>query len=90
MWAFNPNTSTWTWVSGSSSTNQLGTFHSIGETGVPGSREDSCFWSGTDGLLYMFGGDGYAASSTTGIQSHNILMLGALVDNKLLIIRVFE
>ena len=60
LWKFNLGAQQWTWVKGSSSTNQLST------TASPGARHDSVAWTDSMGNLWLFGGQGYAASNTLG------------------------
>ena len=50
----------WTWVSGSSSTDQATT------SDTPGARYGSCSWTDPDGNLWLFGGKGYYTSGTYG------------------------
>ena len=60
LWKFNLGAQQWTWVKGSSSPNQLST------TALPGARHDSVAWTDSMGNLWLFGGQGYAASNTLG------------------------
>ncbi|MBK8595219.1 MAG: hypothetical protein IPN83_06430 [Holophagales bacterium] len=56
----------WTWMSGSDSTHQSGTYGTKGvpEPGnVPGARWRSVSWTDASGGLWLFGGEGKAASS---------------------------
>jgi N-acetylneuraminic acid mutarotase len=57
----------WTWVSGSNAKNQYGVYGTKGEAApgnVPGARGDSASRIDASGNLWLFGGGGYAASST--------------------------
>ncbi|WP_421879747.1 T9SS type A sorting domain-containing protein [Marinoscillum sp.] len=52
----------WTWVSGSSSRNEYGTYGDKGvsaSSNVPGSRHASISWMDDSGNLWFFGGQGY-------------------------------
>jgi hypothetical protein len=63
----------WTWISGSNTRNQngnCGTKGVISPSNMPGSRKCLCNWIDIDGNYWIFGGDGYPASGSSGI--HNI------------------
>ncbi|MFX1452132.1 MAG: Kelch repeat-containing protein, partial [Promethearchaeota archaeon] len=56
------NISPWTWVSGSDSGNQLGTYGTKGvgdASNVPGARRSSISWTDSEDNLWLFGGEGY-------------------------------
>jgi N-acetylneuraminic acid mutarotase len=58
----------WTWVSGSSSANEVGVYGSEGTSStsnVPGAREYSSTWKDSSGNLWLFGGQGLNSSSAT-------------------------
>jgi gliding motility-associated-like protein len=66
LWAYDPASNNWTWLEGSSAVNQSGTYGTQGVAAVgntPGARQMAVTWE-SGGLLYLFGGDGYAASSS--------------------------
>ena len=69
LWKFNPATNKWTWVKGDNKVDQLGIY---GARGIPsglnksGSRTSCVSWTDGSGDLWLFGGYGYAAS-TSGI-----------------------
>jgi hypothetical protein len=81
LWKYNGRN--WTWISGSSSGNEHGSYGDKGvpsPSNVPGGRESSTGWRDNDGNLWMFGGVGYDERSNTtyGLQStmkyyHNLL-----------------
>jgi N-acetylneuraminic acid mutarotase len=55
----------WTWMGGSSSTNQPGVYGILGTpaaTNAPGARYGAANWTDNDGNLWLFGGIGYDAS----------------------------
>jgi N-acetylneuraminic acid mutarotase len=57
---------TWTWVSGSSSASQVGSYGVQGvpaPSNVPGARQQSGSWTDASGDLLLFGGHGYGAAS---------------------------
>ena len=62
LWVFNPTTSEWTWVSGSNTVNQAGTYGTQGVAdplNVPGARMGAVSWLDPNGDLWIFGGLGY-------------------------------
>jgi N-acetylneuraminic acid mutarotase len=53
----------WTWIAGSSLANQYGTYGTVGVPGgQPGGRHGYAAWSDSTGILWVFGGLGYAGS----------------------------
>jgi hypothetical protein len=61
LWEFSPTTSLWTWVSGSSSASQPGTYDTLGvpaATNIPGARSSGVSWTDSSGNLWLFGGRG--------------------------------
>jgi len=65
------NDSTWTWISGSNTVNQLGVYGEKGKantTNMPGSRFGAVGWF--DSLrqeLWLFGGFGFSYGTSTGV-----------------------
>jgi len=60
----------WTWVGGSDSRNQSGTYGTKGtasSSNVPGAREGAMVWQASDGTVYIFGGKGYDGSGNSGL-----------------------
>jgi hypothetical protein len=63
LWSYNTITNEWTWVSGPSSKEQPASY---GEKGVPhsnnnpGARHRGCMWVDNNGVVWIFGGDGYS------------------------------
>lgn len=76
LWEFNPTSKTWTWVSGSSTTyTSNATISAIGVYGTegtaaagntPGGRTNPASWIDSNSDLWLFGGNGYASTATTG------------------------
>lgn len=69
LWKYNPASHEWTWVSGSSSVNQRGSYGARGvaaPTNIPGGRTGSLAWFDANGALWVFGGRGVDASGGTG------------------------
>ena len=61
LWAFDPKTSEWVWMDGSSMANQFGVYspqYSPASDSVPGGRDEATSWTDIDGNLWLFGGDG--------------------------------
>ena len=59
LWKFNPNTNQWTWLSGSSNTNDSGNYGMKGieaTTNCPPSRFGAQYWTDTTGTFWLFGG----------------------------------
>jgi hypothetical protein len=66
LWRYTPSTGTWTWVSGSNTTNTVGVYGTQGvpaASNVPGARANAVSWTDTSGNLWLFGGDVYQAGS---------------------------
>ena len=69
LWEFNPSTNQWTWISGSATGNQSGSYGTLGMAAsgnVPGSRDNAVSWTDSKGNLWMFGGAGYDAAGNQG------------------------
>lgn len=67
LWKFNAGE--WTWMSGSSASDQPGVYGTIGvavSSNVPGARYSSVSWVDASGNLWLFGGIGY---DSTGLDS---------------------
>jgi N-acetylneuraminic acid mutarotase len=82
LWKFNPSTSEWTWMAGSSAVSgnclSEGSITFCGEPGwygtlgvpaagnIPGGREWATSWTDHNGHFWLFGGWGFDASGTLG------------------------
>ncbi len=69
LWRFDLDTEEWTWISGSDSRDENGTYGTLGESdpaNVPGARADAVSWYDGDGNLWLFGGFGYDNSESEG------------------------
>jgi hypothetical protein len=67
LWKYSPGTGWWTWMSGSSGQTAAGTYGSLGtpaSTNVPGVRSGATSWTDGSGNLWLFGGKGYAATTS--------------------------
>ena len=59
----------WTWISGSNTVNQSGTYGTKGtvdSANIPGARHQAISWTDVTGNLWLFGGKGYDSTGTTG------------------------
>jgi hypothetical protein len=66
LWKYNISSGEWTWMSGSNTTNQPGTYGTQGISSVsntPGARASANTWADGQGNLWLFGGSGIATSS---------------------------
>lgn len=74
LWEFNPSTSQWTWMGGSSTlpiTGQgqppiYGTLGTFAAGNNPGGRWAASTWTDSDGHFWLFGGEGYYAVGVPG------------------------
>ncbi|UCG60094.1 MAG: hypothetical protein JSU70_11335 [Phycisphaerales bacterium] len=67
LWKFDGTN--WTWVSGSSTTNQAGVYGTKGvpdPANVPGARWLCISWTGSSGNLWLFGGEGRDSTGSSG------------------------
>lgn len=66
LWSYSPGSGEWTWVSGTTATDDPGFYSSLGSPGVPGGHLDGFSWIDSTGELWMFGGQGYDSAGTFG------------------------
>jgi N-acetylneuraminic acid mutarotase len=69
LWEYAPTSNEWTWVSGSSTADQKGTYGTKGiadPSNVPGARENAVSWVDSGGKLWLFGGNGYDLAGNVG------------------------
>ncbi|HQQ94189.1 MAG TPA: kelch repeat-containing protein [Bacteroidia bacterium] len=69
LWKYSATTNQWTWMGGSNTSNQIGTYGSLGvpsPSNQPGAREFSIHWVDANGNFWLFGGDGFASTATFG------------------------
>ena len=72
LWEFDPATAQWTWIKGASTANHGGIYGTQGTPApdnTPGTREFAVSWTGTDGALYLFGGEGHDSTGRVGVQN---------------------
>ncbi|MFI5390578.1 MAG: kelch repeat-containing protein [Bacteriovoracales bacterium] len=66
LWKYNISTKYWTWVSGSSSVDQIGKYGTKGTPSInnsPGGRQNALSWIDSSGNLWLFGGRGFGKAS---------------------------
>jgi gliding motility-associated-like protein len=66
LWKYDPSTNQWTWISGDNAVAQKATYGTKGisnATNKPGSRVEAVSWIDAAGTMWMFGGNGYDAST---------------------------
>jgi len=77
LWVYTPNSTagqpgTWTWIKGSNTGSQNGFYgdelrpYKTYEIWTPGGRSNATHWVDSNGQLWLFGGEGYDSTSTTG------------------------
>jgi N-acetylneuraminic acid mutarotase len=67
LWKYNPATTNWTWIKGSTSVDESGVYGTLGvpaNGNFPGGRRHPMAWLDADGALWLFGGEGYDASGS--------------------------
>lgn len=70
FWKYDPVAATWTWLKGSNAINATGVYGTQGLSAastIPGSRRASATWRDNCGNLWLFGGEGLAASTNDGM-----------------------
>lgn len=66
LWKYNPNNNQWSWMNGSTESNAFGVYNNTGLSSVlniPGARMDAVGFVDSNSNLWIFGGNGNAASS---------------------------
>ena len=69
LWSYNTTTNEWTWVSGGNGINVVGTYGTQGVgsvSNIPGTRSGSVSFKDASGDLWLFGGNGWATTASTG------------------------
>ena len=77
LWKFNPQTNQWAWTGGSNTVSLMpnggygqpgvyGTLATPAAANIPSSRQGAMSWTGSNGNLWLFGGEGPEASGTWG------------------------
>ena len=69
LWKYDPVTNNWTWVNGDKTINNTGNYGTKGvaaPSNKPGARYLGASWIDNSGNLWLFGGNGYASTTTFG------------------------
>jgi len=69
LWKFDPITANWTWIKGANVVDQFGLYGTQGvadPANTPGGRYGAAAWTDADGAMWLFGGNGVAASGANG------------------------
>jgi hypothetical protein len=69
LWKFSPSSGQWTWMGGSKTANQTGTYGTKGTAAagnIPGARSGPTTWTDASGNFWLFGGDGYDSQGNSG------------------------
>jgi Galactose oxidase, central domain len=77
LWVYTPNATagqpgTWVWIKGSNTGSQNGLYGTLPRpyptyyVWTPGGRSNATHWVDSNGQLWLFGGEGYDSTSTTG------------------------
>jgi hypothetical protein len=69
LWALNPSSQEWAWMSGSSTPNHDGVYGALGTPAAandPGGRTFASSWTDASGNLWLFGGEGLDSGGITG------------------------
>ena len=77
LWEYSTSTGGWTWMGGSNTGGQLGTYGALGTAAasdVPGARQRAMFWIDSSGNFWLLGGGGYDSVGTnSGVANLNDL-----------------
>ncbi len=67
LWRYTIATNTWTWIKGDNTTYSPGVYSNPAPLlNKPGARESATSWIDANGIAWLFGGNGYAASANSG------------------------
>jgi len=69
LWVFDPSKTEWTWMGGSETNGQRGTYGTLGKPAagnIPGGRGASLRWIDSNGHFWLFGGNGIDGSGKSG------------------------
>src|SRR5579871_5921929 len=84
FWKYSPSANQWTWIAGSNSANQKGTYGTLNTTAtgnVPGARYAASTWRDSSGNLYLFGGIGLDSSGNASAVYMNDLWKYSISNN---------
>ena len=77
LWKFDPTTLEWTWMSGSLTQLQVGSYGTMGQANaanVPGSRDAASGVADASGNLWLFGGEGCDTSCASSVLLNDLWM----------------
>ena len=67
LWRYTIATNTWTWIKGDNTINNIGVYSNATlSLNKPGGRYQSTSWVDANGIAWLFGGTGYATTSSIG------------------------
>lgn len=69
LWAYSVPNNTWVYLKGSLGINQAALYSGAANLVGPGSKQGSVGWTSPAGLLYLFGGSGYASGASSGLTN---------------------
>jgi len=75
LWRYTPATNEWTWMSGSNTFEQVGTYGTKGvpdPANVPGARRDSISWTDSSGNFWLFGGEGCVTGASLSVALNDL------------------
>ena len=70
LWKYERATNQWVWLGGSQNRNQIGVYGTPGvpsATNIPSTRDGATEWIDSDDNMWLFGGYGYASTSSYGM-----------------------
>ena len=70
LWKYTPSAGTWTWINGSNTVGQSGSYGTPGvpsANNFPGARDGDNSWTDKSGNFWLFGGSGLDSANTQGL-----------------------
>ncbi len=82
LWVFDPSTGNWTWMGGSTTVRppdngMYGTLDTPSANNIPGGRDRAASWLDSNGDLWLYGGNGFAATGTASGELSDLWKLDA-------------
>jgi hypothetical protein len=93
LWKYDPSSNMWTWIKGDNINNQYGIYGTLGVpdfANKPGSRSLSGHWTDNSGNIWLFGGNGYAASAKGYLNDLWTLSANSVLPVTITNIRAYE
>ena len=69
LWSYDIANNTWTYLKGALGMTQSAMYTGASSSLTPGSKQGAVGWKGPDGMLYLFGGNGYASGASSGLTN---------------------